>query len=337
MKNNNIFVSIASYRDDVLINTIENLYQNAKYPNSIFIGICQQNNNKIDKDGVYDLKSYYHHLYKNNIRIIRIPYYDARGPYHARYLCASLIDLNNESYFFQIDSHTTFIKDWDECLINMYNEIIKLGLSKKPIISYYPKDINCQYNEEDEHIHQVPVFDTVIWKKEKGVFILSSAIYRYTNDSYIKTPYSAAGMIFSSSSLIEDVPFNSCLSNLFDGEEIYNSIRFYLNDYDIFIPKVNVIYHEYLRNDKFKFWDEPLCNYDDTNVTSIINKFLFDFDLKGKTNRTLKDYYKFANIDINKYYWQNLFFSNFILLIIIIVIIIIILILVTWFYIFRAN
>jgi hypothetical protein len=327
--NNNIFVSIASYRDDECINTLNNLYKKAKNPNSIYVGICQQNNNDIDYDVIHNIQiNNYYSSYLNNIRIIRIPYYDARGPYYARYLCSSLLDIYNEKFFFQIDSHTNFIENWDAVLIDMYNEIITLGLSNKPIISYYPKDIINMDNETDEYKNKVPVFTGVIWKKEKEIFILKSALYTDTNNTYIKTPFSAAGMIFSSSSLIKEVPFNSCLTHLFDGEEIYNSIRFYLNDYDIFIPKSNIIYHEYLRPNKPKFWDEPLCKFDDSKPISIVNKFIFNLNYKEK-NRTIKDFYKFADINIYDYYFYNIYFNEIIIVFISIIVIIILLIIFT--------
>ena len=104
MTNKNIFVSIASYRDDSCINTINDLFKKAKYPENIFIGICQQNNINIDKDIIYDNQDEYGKKYINNIRIIRIPYYDAKGPTYARYLCSSLLDKKNEKYYFQIDN-----------------------------------------------------------------------------------------------------------------------------------------------------------------------------------------------------------------------------------------
>jgi hypothetical protein len=298
--NKNIFISIASYRDNECIKTIENIYENAKNPESIYIGICQQNNNKLDEDAIYNMKREYYEKYKNNIRIIRIPYCDAKGPYYARYLCSSLLDIRNEQYYLQIDSHSSFIKDWDEILIKMYNEIINLGLSKKPIISYYPKDVIYKNNEEIKHINKVPVFTGVIWKKNKGIFILKPALYTDTFNNFINTPFSAAGMIFSSSSLIQDVPFNPDLRNLFDGEEIYNSIRFYLNDYDIFIPYKNILFHEYGRINKPKIWDEPLCKFDDTIATKIIKRYIFNLDFKI-FSRSIREFYKFANINIYDY------------------------------------
>ena len=38
-----IFISIASYRDRLCSQTLENLYKNAKFPQRIYVGICEQN------------------------------------------------------------------------------------------------------------------------------------------------------------------------------------------------------------------------------------------------------------------------------------------------------
>ena len=38
-----IFVSIASYRDKLCVSTLDDLFRKAKYPGSIYIGLCQQN------------------------------------------------------------------------------------------------------------------------------------------------------------------------------------------------------------------------------------------------------------------------------------------------------
>ena len=48
MENNTIFVSIASYRDDVCPTTLKSLYEMANKPENIFVGICQQNKESSD-------------------------------------------------------------------------------------------------------------------------------------------------------------------------------------------------------------------------------------------------------------------------------------------------
>ena len=57
--NNNIFISIASYRDKNCTKTIKSIYENAKYPENIFIGICQQNNEEVDIDCLQNLDEKY--------------------------------------------------------------------------------------------------------------------------------------------------------------------------------------------------------------------------------------------------------------------------------------
>jgi len=327
--NNNIFVSIASYRDDVCINTLNSLYENAKYPFNIFIGICQQNNNNIDIDILYN-NSNIIKKYKNNIRIIRIPYYDAKGPVYARYLCSSLLDKNNEKFYFQIDSHTIFIKNWDIILIDMIYDIISQGLSKKPVISYYPKDILIKNNNSNiDNKNIIPIIYNVLFNKNKKIFILGQSIYTNTYGKYIKTPFATAGMFFCFSSFLDDMPFDPTLDYLFNGEEILNSIKFYTNGYDIFSPNINIIYHEYSRNNKPKYWNEPKIIFDDTNALNKVRYYLFNYDHYNKNPyynnyklgniRTINDFYKFANIDINyyrkfidnNYYKKKLYFIAF--------------------------
>ena len=133
IKKNAIFVSIASYRDDVCNSTLTSLFNMAKFPENVFVGICQQNNSDEDDDCLLSFEN------NSNVRIIRIPYYEARGPTYARYLCSTL--WNGEEYFLQIDSHSKFVKDWDIKCIDMINKIKEMGLSQKPVLSHYPKEI----------------------------------------------------------------------------------------------------------------------------------------------------------------------------------------------------
>ena len=120
IKPNTIFVSIASYRDSVCSTTVESLYSMADSPQNVYVGLCQQNNGKEDQDCV-NYNSNIISKYIKNIRTIRIPYFEAKGPTWARYLCSTLWD--GEQYYFQIDSHTKFVKGWDTKCINMINMI----------------------------------------------------------------------------------------------------------------------------------------------------------------------------------------------------------------------
>ena len=101
---NKIFISIASYRDNECSTTINSLYKNAKRPENINIGICQQNDND-DPDCLMNKDLY--NKYKKQIRIVRIPHTDARG-LPMQDICSHL--WNGEEYFLQIDRHMKFLK-----------------------------------------------------------------------------------------------------------------------------------------------------------------------------------------------------------------------------------
>ena len=284
-----IFISIASYRDDECSITLKSLFENAKIPNRCYAGICQQNN-KTDEDCLnnIDIK------YKNNIRIIRISHKEAKGPTYARFLCSSLWD--GEDYYFQIDSHTTFSKDWDEKLINMINEIKEKKLSLKPVISHYPID----KNNIDKNENQVPHIQSAEYD-ENGILKLSAAIYTDTKNDYLRSCYMSAGMFFCHSSFLNEIPFDPTLDYLFMGEEILTSVRFYTYGWDIFTPKINIIYHEYIRNDKPKYHDDNKDKFDNKKAMEKV-KLLLNADINKEDDyglgkiRTLNDFYKNCKI-----------------------------------------
>lgn len=307
-----IFVSIASYRDEVCITTLESLYTTANNPEKIYVGICQQNKDDEDTDCV--AKGYEDHP---NVRIIRIPYFEAKGPTHARYLCSTL--WNGEEYFLQIDSHTKFVKGWDTLCIGMLIDIKNKGLSKKPVISHYPKEITTYDGYTDDIKKIVPRMCKSFFN-DRGMISFMGSEELNTNNIPYMTPYVAGGMFFCESYFLKELPFDPNLPFLFVGEEILHSIRFYTHGWDIFTPTENVVFHEYTRAEKPKIWtDNP--HYIDTPAFEKVKHYLklmdHDKDVEGylKFNldkyglgksRTLEDYFKFAGIDVeNKKVYKN--------------------------------
>ena len=282
---NTIFISIASYRDNECEKTIKSLFENAKYKDNCFVGICQQNNFNTDDDCLNNSK------WKSNITIIRIPYFEAKGPTFARYLCSGL--WNGEEYYFQIDSHTTFIKDWDEKLINMLAEIKNRNLSLKPVLSHYPIDIIRKQTNES----QIPHIFSAEYNK-KGVMILSTAVYTNNNNDFMKSYFMSAGMFFCESKFLNEIPFDPTLNDLFQGEEILTSVKFYTNGWDVFTPKENIIYHEYGRHDKPKYFIDNEKTFN-PNKAELKVKQLLSLDNKNDENehyglgkvRTLQSFY----------------------------------------------
>lgn len=310
MKPGTIFVSIASYRDDVCTSTIDSLYSMADKKENVFVGICQQNDIE-DNDCIS--KKYQHNP---NIRIIRLPHFEAKGPTYARHLCSTL--WNGEEYYFQVDSHTKFVKGWDTLCIQMIKDIKRKGLSQKPVLSHYPKEISKYDEYKDSLKHNV----TRICKSffnNRGMLSFMGAEEIDTKGIPYMTPYVAGGMMFCESSFLKELPFDPNLPFLFVGEEILHSIRFYTHGWDIFTPTENIVFHEYTRADKPKIWtDNPY--YSDMPAFNKVQHYLkmvndshvpgylqFNLDKYGLGNaRTLEDYYNFAGIDMkNKRVYKN--------------------------------
>jgi len=301
---NSIFVSIASYRDDVCPDTLSSLYEMANKPENIFVGICQQNKEASDdKDCLSD-----NFKYKDNVRIKRIPHTEAKGPTYARYICSTLY--KNEEYYLQIDSHSKFVKDWDIKCISMINEIKENKLSQKPVLSHYPKEITEHKNhkENDTFLPRIckPFFNTRDMISFMGSEVLD------TKGTYYITPFIAGGMMFCESYFLKELPYDPNLPYIFVGEEILHSIRYYTNGWDIFTPKENIVFHEYTRAEKPKIWtDNPyysdmeafnkiryIIGLDD-NDSKLTTEMKIDIDKYslGKT-RTLQEYYELTGIDI---------------------------------------
>lgn len=146
-----IFLSIASYRDENCINTITKAYELALKPNNLHVGLVQQNCVKDCRTGVLkngqveeagpdedcyqifcDSEIGKPHCDAKRIRVLKVDEAEALGPYTARYFASKL--WSGESWFLQIDSHSTFANHWDSASVHM----LQKAPSEKPVISHYP-------------------------------------------------------------------------------------------------------------------------------------------------------------------------------------------------------
>lgn len=294
-----IFVSIASYRDSRCEKTVEHAFQQAQYPERVFLGICQQN-----KDGDPDClpRSI---PWEKNIRVKRIDYTEARGPTYARYLCTQMY--KNEDFFFQIDSHCLFVKHWDALLIDMLCDIEKREKISKVILSHYPPEYE-KYKENPNPSDPV----THITKcrfDEHGILTFAGAVYKKPGKHPRRNAFVAAGFIFARGRLLQDVPWDPHLPYLFTGEEMLLSIRFFTSGYDVYTPHRNIIYHAYTRSHEPKFWDDhvytPHRVFEKIKVLTGLRsvehmpkEFVPDMKTYGLgSERTLKEYYDLIGVD----------------------------------------
>jgi hypothetical protein len=101
-RNRQIFVSIASYRDEFLPFTIDHALVNAVHPDRLRFGICWQAD---------DSESLDRYLGDPRFRIRKYPFSASQGYGWARAEVQRLYE--GERYHLLIDSHTAFAPGWD--------------------------------------------------------------------------------------------------------------------------------------------------------------------------------------------------------------------------------
>jgi hypothetical protein len=279
-----IFISVASYRDTECPNTINSIFKQATHPERIFVGICQQNNNA-DPD-CFDPK------YKDNIRITRLTDKDAKGPTYARYLCSKLY--NGEDYYMQIDSHTRFIKDYDDILIDMFP-----STNEKIVITTYPNDWITENKGNDVSVLCNP--------KYEGDILSFGGLLISPPDHLFESGFVTGGFFITYGAFLQEVPYDGNLPFLFTGEEILFTVRLWTNGWNFLCPNRRICYHFYTRSDHPKYWENPdykiyqpksfekvryLLKLTDKKPTEIITS---PYGLG--TKRSLNDYYNYIGFN----------------------------------------
>ena len=290
-----IFVSVAAYRDSSCNETIRDMFAKAANPSRVFIGICEQNTENADEDCLPPslLK------FKKQVRRITLPNTEARGPTKARALIANVL-YNGETYFCQIDSHTKFVRAWDDLAVR---ELKKCPNPATAILSHYPRSWD-EFEEASRPGAGVPVLCKSKMDGGAGVPNLEAVIIP-PGKKPRRVPFVSGGFVFGPGSMVTKVPMDPTLSMVFVGEEILHAARLYTHGFDIYTPTVNVVTHFYGRQGQPKFWDDLASMKQEQQVSNQKVRRLLGFEQPPIPNypygfgseRTLGQFWAFARID----------------------------------------
>lgn len=283
-KEDTIFVSIPAYRDQDCVNTVVEMFEKADKPHRIFAGMCVQT---VGDDGESCLPKNF--KWHSNVRVIRIPHTEARGPTYARALCAQLY--RNETWFLGIDSHSKWVKGWDDKCLRMVRK-----LPAKSVLSHYPPAWDETDVKDIPHCHKVK-FDT------QGAPALEST--RVPADGkFRKTPYVTGGFTFGPGTIASDVKFDPTLDHLWIPEEFLLSARLYTHGYNVYSPTETIVTHFYERKGAARWHDDiPSWNAIQKDTLKRVLKLLdptagaSGYGYGMGTSRTLQQYYDYCGID----------------------------------------
>ena len=290
-----IFVSISSYRDQELTPTILDIIEKSSGKHKINFGI------------------HISYLYESEINILDMPnikYTTSKAPKNVgvgagRYKSHEFY--NGEDFYLQCDSHSRFVKNWDEIAIDSILLYQNSGI-KKPLLTMYPA--NYWYKDmtfsEIETGQMNASYKTNISFHEKPEDFKSLRIpsqMAVDAKGSIFTKSVSAGCIFTVG------PFMSPNKDMaFWGEEIIIAARAYTHGYDLVVPAEQFIYHLYYNwsnpdiNRRKIFWQDFPKEFEIMNKKSreiiykILTQGLVGDGLLG-TERTLDEYGIFAGLD----------------------------------------
>ena len=249
-----IFVSVASYRDPEAPHTLRSLFESAAVPSRVVVGVCFQCAEDSEDGECTDLSGL-RPEWRANVRTLRMPWREARGPVWARFLIQREL-LADEDYFLQIDSHTRFVPGWDRALVAM----LQRCASPKPVLSTYPLPYSGEGSAAT--LSDEPRQTILCTRPATGAFG-ADGMLRFRARLLAAPPaaplpsaFWAAGFSFSSAALAREVPYDPHLPFLFFGEEISMVLRMWTRGWDLFAPDAHLLYHKWERGHrKGTFWE----------------------------------------------------------------------------------
>lgn len=236
-----IFVSIASYRDTECQWTVKDLFEKARFPDRVFAGICLQLIAGEDADCLVGSTR------PQQCRVFEVDARESRGVCWARSCIQGL--WAGEEYYFQIDAHSRFVRDWDELLIDMLHACP----SPRAVLSHYP----ASYVPPDALGDKTVAVISAKEFDDHGVLAFSSRTVAEADAPASPSPtaFIGAGTLFAPFEAIRDVPYDPYI--YFTGEEITLAARLWTHGWDLFTPNRVSVYHEYRdRPDKRRHWHD---------------------------------------------------------------------------------
>jgi UDP-N-acetylglucosamine (GlcNAc):hydroxyproline polypeptide GlcNAc-transferase len=225
-----IFVSIASYRDEYLPFTIDSAIAHAVHPDRLVFGICWQSDDRENLDRF---------IADPRFRIRKYPYSASLGYGWARAEVQKLY--GGEKYHLLIDSHTAFAPSWDQNLIVQLEgkpgEKPLLTTSSPPFT--FDKSGNVVFPWADTDMDGVPLIKCDVIRPAGWLDIQMSRARKSAPDQH--TPFVCCNFVFTHGAWIVEVPEDPAMINA--GHEGPLSLRTYTHGYDIYLPDAIQVWH----------------------------------------------------------------------------------------------
>lgn len=284
-----IFITIPAYEDPLLIPTLESAISNARHPERIRFAIALQYKVR----SIPDVSQYTPNLISFDV--------DTRPSINlVRYELLKFY--NDEDYFMMIDSHMTFMKDWDELIINDYARLQSLKQDKVILSKQIPGvHGNMPYSPNEKTLWKFLDADRTAVGYISGNLVGRMEQDVETTEEFFLTNYSSSHFFFTQGRYVKEVGIINAAS--IRSEEQSMSIRAYLSGWDIYAMNFRNHVGHMDQEYRMAVFGEPYPTYrskftyksDDKETISEIDKLFIDntgrFSVSNP-ERSIEDFYK---------------------------------------------
>lgn len=251
-----IFVSIASYKDPEVFPTVIDLFEKAKNPDKVFVGVMLQDEVNVINN--------FNNIYSDyNVRLLYVSPKQAQGCGWARNEIMKHL-YNKEDYFLLVDSHTRFAVNWDEHYIEMLKDT-----PSKCVLSAFPRHYELNESYEEYSLRDL----CSIYIPNDIPFVgdfYGPHQQKLATKKNEKLMNISGGNMFGPGSIVDAITVD--LYNYYgDCEQELYSLLLYQCGYDIYAPSKNLIWHKYFvigkdnyreiykeKNKKVNFWPNAI-------------------------------------------------------------------------------
>ena len=287
-----IFVSVVSYRDKLLKKTIESLLNNKSLRHEVIIAIFEQT---VEENSLITVAP---ELLDNKfIKYKRIDPIYADGVCWARAI--NFLQLTDEDFIFEVDSHMLFDKDWDRKLINDYRKGVALSGTDKVIISGSCK--NFEISDDGviiRHEHPVPMRSNVKYflYQEHSDILGAHGDLEISDGNITPAIHICAGNFFTHSAWVKNVGANPDL--YFEGEEQYMVLESFRKGYKLYHMSDIISYH-YINTNQYetKQWHNPIITME--QYSTRVHRGLTNFKkyIDNLEDEVLEAYHEYSGVD----------------------------------------
>lgn len=308
MGNESVYVSICCLGvDEELEHTITSCFENAKNPNDIFIGVAFIG----DEVFANKIKDQFKHI--NNMSYSYNSFQDNIGIGKSRFLASELY--GGQTYFFQIDAHTRFKKDWDEELIAIFKKSQSIVNNEKVVLTKLPGLYRYDDNEKDiifSDVHGLVQWtpndfilrdDKIIplWNLANDPEVPDSLMKKIITDGICPSSKIMASYMFGNHHLAKSISKEKII---WWEEEIIQSIELVNSGFTLVYPGMQThIYHLYGQDIKVRGQRSTLDVFLEKNMISmkqlylmIKNNFL---EYYNNNKEKIKNFEEYANISLS--------------------------------------